>query len=140
MQGFLWAHFPPSCAFIDQKKKRGGKKGKEATGGGGCLAGIDSVKQKRRRTPFIDSFVKENIEKEESTKMNLPGILGYERDPKEDYYKILGCDRSSTREQILTEYKLRAKECHPDKHNTKESLVKFQNLQQVLRLLIIPLK
>ena len=63
--------------------------------------------------------------------MNLPGILGYEKDPKEDYYAVLGCDRSSNKEQILTEYKLRAKECHPDKHNTKESLEKFQLLQQV---------
>ena len=64
--------------------------------------------------------------------MNLPEILGYEKDPKEDYYAVLGCDRSSSKEQIVTEYKHRAKECHPDKHNTKESLEKFQALQQVI--------
>ena len=33
----------------------------------------------------------------------------------EDYYALLGCTELSSIEQIDTEYKLRAKECHPDK-------------------------
>ena len=36
-------------------------------------------------------------------------------DSTEDYYSILECTELSSREQIDTEYKLRAKECHPDK-------------------------
>ncbi|TRY71839.1 hypothetical protein TCAL_06106 [Tigriopus californicus] len=47
--------------------------------------------------------------------MNVDSILNYERDPSEDFYKLLGCDRSSTQEQIITEFKTRAKKCHPDK-------------------------
>ena len=33
----------------------------------------------------------------------------------EDYYSVLGCDPSSSEEQIMTEYRIRAKESHPDK-------------------------
>lgn len=47
--------------------------------------------------------------------MNVSSILEYKRDPAEDYYKLLGCDRYATSEQISTEFKIRAKECHPDK-------------------------
>ena len=47
--------------------------------------------------------------------MNVSSILEYKRDPAEDYYKLLGCDRYATCEQISTEFKIRAKECHPDK-------------------------
>ena len=34
-------------------------------------------------------------------------ILSFKRDPKEDFYAILGCDRTSTPEQISAEYKAR---------------------------------
>ena len=47
--------------------------------------------------------------------MNVSSILDYKKDPSEDYYKLLGCDRFSLSEQISTEFKIRAKECHPDK-------------------------
>lgn len=47
--------------------------------------------------------------------MNVDSILNYERDPNEDFYNLLGCDRSSTQEQIIAEFKARAKKCHPDK-------------------------
>ena len=47
--------------------------------------------------------------------MNVNNILDYKKDPAEDYYRLLGCDRNSTSEQISTEFKIRAKECHPDK-------------------------
>ena len=47
--------------------------------------------------------------------MNISSILDYKVDPNEDYYGILGCDKSSSTEQISTEFKIRAKECHPDK-------------------------
>lgn len=52
--------------------------------------------------------------------MNVDSILKYEKNPKEDFYQILGCDRSSNTEQILTEFRLRAKDCHPDKSAGRE--------------------
>ncbi|KAM4030759.1 dnaJ homolog subfamily C member 12 isoform 1-T1 [Anomaloglossus baeobatrachus] len=49
----------------------------------------------------------------------------------EDYYSLLGCDELSTVEQIVAEYKVRALECHPDKHPGNQKAVKeFQKLQQ----------
>ena len=38
----------------------------------------------------------------------------------EDYYSVLGCDPSSSEEQIMTEYRIRAKESHPDKMGETE--------------------
>ncbi|CAF0886877.1 unnamed protein product [Brachionus calyciflorus] len=38
-----------------------------------------------------------------------------------NFYEILGCDRSSTKEQINTEYKIRALKLHPDKNLTDEN-------------------
>ena len=34
---------------------------------------------------------------------------------KDDYYALLGCTELSSLEQIDTEYKVRVRECHPDK-------------------------
>ncbi|XP_044153792.1 dnaJ homolog subfamily C member 12 [Bufo gargarizans] len=49
----------------------------------------------------------------------------------EDYYTLLGCDELSTVEQIIAEYKVRALECHPDKHPSNQKAVEeFQKLQQ----------
>ena len=58
-------------------------------------------------------------------------ILNYEKDPKEDYYGILGCDKSSTTEQIMTEFKVRAKQLHPDKSDDPECEEKFKLLHTV---------
>jgi len=62
--------------------------------------------------------------------MNVDSILGYELDPREDFYQILGCDRTSSSEQIQTEFKVRARECHPDKqaNRTKSNPERFQRL------------
>ena len=74
--------------------------------------------------------------------MDAASIFGHVKDPAEDYYGILGCDQSATKEQILCEYKHRAKECHPDKSKEggekceKECLEKFQRLQVVSMKLI----
>ncbi|XP_056386234.1 dnaJ homolog subfamily C member 12 [Hyla sarda] len=49
----------------------------------------------------------------------------------EDYYTLLGCDELSTVEQITAEYKVRALECHPDKHlGNRKAVEQFQRLQQ----------
>ena len=64
--------------------------------------------------------------------MNVDSILQYKSDPNEDYYAIIGCDESATVEQILVEYKIRAKSCHPDKNShDPESQEQFQRLLQV---------
>uniref|UniRef100_A0A2K6FHZ2 DnaJ heat shock protein family (Hsp40) member C12 n=1 Tax=Propithecus coquereli TaxID=379532 RepID=A0A2K6FHZ2_PROCO len=46
----------------------------------------------------------------------MDAILNYRSEDTEDYYKLLGCDELSSVEQILAEFKIRALECHPDKH------------------------
>ncbi len=38
-----------------------------------------------------------------------------ENSADEDLYKILGCDETSTSDQIRCEYKLKVKKFHPDK-------------------------
>ncbi|XP_063817676.1 dnaJ homolog subfamily C member 12 [Pseudophryne corroboree] len=54
-----------------------------------------------------------------------------------DYYSLLGCDELSTVEQILAEYKVKALECHPDKHPGNQNAVEdFQKLQQAKDTLI----
>ncbi|XP_065815621.1 dnaJ homolog subfamily C member 12 isoform X2 [Labrus bergylta] len=46
----------------------------------------------------------------------MEAVLNYKTDDLEDYYGLLGCDELSTTEQILSEYKIRALACHPDKN------------------------
>uniref|UniRef100_A0A2K5EAF0 DnaJ heat shock protein family (Hsp40) member C12 n=1 Tax=Aotus nancymaae TaxID=37293 RepID=A0A2K5EAF0_AOTNA len=46
----------------------------------------------------------------------MDAILNYRLEDTEDYYTLLGCDELSSVEQILAEFKVRALECHPDKH------------------------
>ena len=68
--------------------------------------------------------------------MNVDSILEYKKDPSEDFYGLLGCDRNSSNEQISTEFKIRAKECHPDKSaNRSDSKPEvFQKLLKVCRI------
>ena len=73
----------------------------------------------------------------------MSSILNYEADPNEDYYGLLGCDASASTEQIIAEYKVRAKDCHPDRKNQNaaaqgpasspqlQSREKFQHLLRV---------
>ncbi|XP_013370357.1 PREDICTED: dnaJ homolog subfamily C member 12 isoform X2 [Chinchilla lanigera] len=48
--------------------------------------------------------------------LRMDAILNYRADDSEDYYALLGCDERSSVEQILAEFRIRALECHPDKH------------------------
>uniref|UniRef100_A0A8C6BXF9 DnaJ heat shock protein family (Hsp40) member C12 n=1 Tax=Monodon monoceros TaxID=40151 RepID=A0A8C6BXF9_MONMO len=64
----------------------------------------------------------------------MDAILNYRLEDTEDYYTLLGCDELSSAEQILAEFKVRALECHPDKHpeNSKADLgVKSECLLKV---------
>ncbi|XP_066146838.1 J domain-containing protein isoform X1 [Euwallacea fornicatus] len=68
-------------------------------------------------------------------------ILNYKKTDKEDYYAILGCDESSSVEQINQEYKVRALQFHPDKNaGDKEMEEKFQLLNEAKETLTTPEK
>uniref|UniRef100_A0A8C7B1L6 DnaJ heat shock protein family (Hsp40) member C12 n=1 Tax=Neovison vison TaxID=452646 RepID=A0A8C7B1L6_NEOVI len=64
----------------------------------------------------------------------MDAILNYSSEDTEDFYMLLGCDELSSVEQIMAEFKVRALECHPDKHpeNSKADLgVKMECLSKV---------
>ncbi len=87
--------------------------------------------------------------------LNAESILNFKREPREDYYGILGCDQvrgneslschlnfntlfmqSSNVEQILAEFKIRAKQLHPDKNkDDPDCAEKFKQLQTVMNAL-----
>ncbi|KAH1168491.1 dnaJ homolog subfamily C member 12 [Mauremys mutica] len=63
-------------------------------------------------------------------------ILNCNLDDMADYYILLGCDELSTVEQILAEFKVKALECHPDKHpGNPKAVENFQKLQQAKEIL-----
>ncbi|NWS41678.1 DJC12 protein, partial [Probosciger aterrimus] len=66
----------------------------------------------------------------------MDAILNCRADDLEDYYKLLECDELSTVEQILAEFKIKALECHPDKHpGNPKAVENFQKLQQAKEIL-----
>ncbi|XP_063193700.1 dnaJ homolog subfamily C member 12 isoform X2 [Chroicocephalus ridibundus] len=66
----------------------------------------------------------------------MDAILNCRADDLEDYYNLLGCDELSTVEQILAEFKIKALECHPDKHpGNPKAVENFQKLQQAKEIL-----
>ncbi|XP_040832004.1 dnaJ homolog subfamily C member 12 [Ochotona curzoniae] len=66
----------------------------------------------------------------------MDAILNYKSEDAEDYYTLLGCDELSSVEQILAEFKIRALECHPDKHPENSKAVEtFQKLQKAKEIL-----
>ncbi|XP_069877106.1 dnaJ homolog subfamily C member 12 isoform X2 [Dipodomys merriami] len=68
--------------------------------------------------------------------MSMDSILDYRLEDSEDFYTLLGCDELSSVEQILAEFKIRALECHPDKHPENPKAVEtFQKLQKAKEIL-----
>ncbi|NWR67867.1 DJC12 protein, partial [Bucorvus abyssinicus] len=66
----------------------------------------------------------------------MDAILSCGAQDLEDYYNLLGCDELSTVEQILAEFKIKALECHPDKHpGNPKAVENFQKLQQAKEIL-----
>ncbi|XP_041116373.1 dnaJ homolog subfamily C member 12 [Polyodon spathula] len=66
----------------------------------------------------------------------MDAILNCRPEDLEDYYGLLGCDELSSSEQILTEFKARALDCHPDKHpDNPKAVAEFQKLQQAKEIL-----
>ncbi|XP_050691521.1 J domain-containing protein-like [Eriocheir sinensis] len=68
-------------------------------------------------------------------------ILSPEDKKANNFYTILGCDPSSSVEQIQTEYKVRALQFHPDKNpDDAEAEARFQELQVAKETLTDPEK
>ncbi|NXJ64295.1 DJC12 protein, partial [Rostratula benghalensis] len=66
----------------------------------------------------------------------MDAVLNCKPDDLEDYYNLLGCDELSTVEQILAEFKIKALECHPDKHpGNPKAVENFQKLQRAKEIL-----
>ncbi|NXD14665.1 DJC12 protein, partial [Nothocercus nigrocapillus] len=66
----------------------------------------------------------------------MDAVLNCSPSDLEDYYHLLGCDELSTVEQILAEFKVKALECHPDKHlGDPKAVASFQKLQQAKEIL-----
>ncbi|XP_050664958.1 J domain-containing protein [Leptidea sinapis] len=66
-------------------------------------------------------------------------ILNYEKSSDDDFYGVLGCDETSTVEQITAEYKVRALQYHPDKNGgDKEAEAMFQKLKEAKETLCDP--
>ncbi|GMR47984.1 hypothetical protein PMAYCL1PPCAC_18179, partial [Pristionchus mayeri] len=52
-----------------------------------------------------------------------------------ELYKILGCDETSSKDQILTEYRVRAREMHPDKSGDQHNKIAFLQVQEAMAVL-----
>ncbi|GFO38077.1 Dnaj homolog subfamily c member 12 [Plakobranchus ocellatus] len=69
----------------------------------------------------------------------IDDILSSAKKPEDDFYFILGCDETSSEEQISTEYKARVLSCHPDKHpHDREAHEKFSKLSRAKETLLDP--
>ena len=53
-----------------------------------------------------------------------------------DYYKILGVDKSATKQDIKRAYRKLAAKYHPDKNPSKEAEAKFKEIQEAYEVLI----
>uniref|UniRef100_A0A8C1RKR0 DnaJ homolog subfamily C member 12 n=1 Tax=Cyprinus carpio TaxID=7962 RepID=A0A8C1RKR0_CYPCA len=66
----------------------------------------------------------------------MEAILNRRKQDLEDYYGLLGCDELSSTEQIVSEFKVRALACHPDKHpENPKAVEEFQKLQEAKEVL-----
>ncbi|XP_054655126.1 dnaJ homolog subfamily C member 12 [Dunckerocampus dactyliophorus] len=66
----------------------------------------------------------------------MEAVLNCKPGDLEDYYGLLGCNELSSTEQILSEYKIRALSCHPDKHlDNSKAVAEFQKLQEAKEVL-----
>ncbi|XP_035225152.1 dnaJ homolog subfamily C member 12-like [Stegodyphus dumicola] len=71
----------------------------------------------------------------------MDDILNYKKCANEDYYSILGCNESSTADQILAEYKVLSLLYHPDKNpDDPNAVMQFQKIQKAKELLTDPEK
>ncbi|KAI1291753.1 J domain-containing protein [Halotydeus destructor] len=69
----------------------------------------------------------------------MDAILNFSK-PDHNYYQILGCTPSSTVEQLQTEYKIKARQCHPDKSGDDSNSSEFKLVQEAKGVLFDPEK
>ncbi|GAB6032199.1 DnaJ sub C member 12 [Chamberlinius hualienensis] len=71
----------------------------------------------------------------------MDAILSYARKQEDDFYFILGCDETSTVEQINAEFKARVLDVHPDKNpDDPQAEERFKKLQLARDVLTDPEK
>ena len=58
-------------------------------------------------------------------------VSSMEAEKKVDYYSVLGCDQQSSEEQILTEFRVRAKQTHPDKDTGDTEEFQVASINQI---------
>jgi len=66
----------------------------------------------------------------------MEGLLSPTLSQTEDYYGILGCHPGATDQQILAEYRVKAKEVHPDKVGVQADPEDFQAIQEAKETLL----
>uniref|UniRef100_A0A915Q320 J domain-containing protein n=1 Tax=Setaria digitata TaxID=48799 RepID=A0A915Q320_9BILA len=104
---------------IDEKrlynKTEDGKKGKRTAAN--AELEVSRVGCQERMKPATDGF-----------------FLGRRECNYPDYYNVLGCDRCSTKSQIMAEYRWRIRQLHPDKSSDQVSEVfhEIQNAKNIL--------
>ncbi|RTG88640.1 DnaJ subfamily C member 12 [Schistosoma bovis] len=54
---------------------------------------------------------------------------------KDNFYELLGVSKDSTEDQILYEYRIKARELHPDKNSEPNSASLFQKIQKAKEVL-----
>ncbi|CAH8665584.1 unnamed protein product [Heterobilharzia americana] len=54
---------------------------------------------------------------------------------KDNFYELLGVSQDSSEDQILYEYRLKAREFHPDKNTELNTTLSFQKIQKAKEIL-----
>ncbi|CAF0771919.1 unnamed protein product [Rotaria sordida] len=69
-------------------------------------------------------------------RVNMDALFTNQRNESDDYYTILGCDELSNKDQIQTEYRIRALQLHPDKNlDNPTAMEQFKKLQEAKEVL-----
>ncbi|CAI2735603.1 unnamed protein product [Schistosoma spindalis] len=68
--------------------------------------------------------------------MNM--LLSEPNPAKDNFYELLGVSKNSTEDQILCEYRIKARELHPDKNSGPNSASLFQKIQKAKEVLTDP--
>uniref|UniRef100_A0A5K4F7M9 J domain-containing protein n=1 Tax=Schistosoma mansoni TaxID=6183 RepID=A0A5K4F7M9_SCHMA len=65
-------------------------------------------------------------------------LLSEPNPAKDNFYELLGVSKHSTEDQILYEYRIKARELHPDKNSEPNSASYFQKIQKAKEVLTNP--
>ncbi|CAH8589308.1 unnamed protein product [Schistosoma turkestanicum] len=62
-------------------------------------------------------------------------LLGESSASKDNFYELLGVNKDSSEDQILSEFRTKARELHPDKNPEPDSASFFQKIQKAREVL-----